>query len=114
MSAPNRYRCVHMSQQVIVLPIAVDHPAYVGHFPGRPILPGVVLLDGALRALVVQHGCEIAGGQIKSAKFLSPVLPGEPLALHYTPSSTGNFHFEIRSHDRSVASGTFSFLSLDR
>ncbi len=103
-----------MSQQVIALPIAADHPAYIGHFPGCPILPGVVLLDVALRTLAVKHGCEIAGGQIKSAKFLSPVLPGEPLALHYTLSPPGNFHFEIHSHDRSVARGTFSFPMRDR
>ncbi len=103
-----------MSQQVIALPIAADHPAYIGHFPGRPILPGVVLLDVALRVLVVKHGCEIADGQIQSAKFLGPVLPGEPLALHYTPSSPGNFHFEIRSHNRSVARGIFNLPMLDR
>ncbi len=98
----------------MVLPITADHPAYIGHFPGRPILPGVVLLDVALRALVVKHGCEIAGGQIRSAKFLSPVLPGEPLALHYTLSPPGNFHFEIRNHNRSVARGTFNLPMLDR
>lgn len=91
-----------MSEHVVPLPIAVDHPAYAGHFPGRPILPGVVLLDAALHALA--EGMP-GSTQLKSAKFHSPVQPGEALTLHTTASSTGGFRFEIRCGDRSVASG---------
>jgi 3-hydroxymyristoyl/3-hydroxydecanoyl-(acyl carrier protein) dehydratase len=97
-----------MSEHVMPLPIAADHPAYAGHFPGRPILPGVVLLDAALHALAAQQG--IAGSaQLKSAKFHSPVQPGEVLTLHATASSAGGFRFEIRCGDRSVASGALVF-----
>ena len=65
-----------MSESVLPLPIAADHPAYAGHFPGQPILPGVVLLDAAMHALAGVLGMPAASGQIKSAKFLSPVVPG--------------------------------------
>jgi 3-hydroxymyristoyl/3-hydroxydecanoyl-(acyl carrier protein) dehydratase len=100
-----------MSEHVISLPIAADHPAYAGHFPGRPILPGVVLLDAALHALAARSGMPVAPekSQLKSAKFHSPVLPGEPLSLHYAASPGGGLRFDIRCIDRSVASGSVVF-----
>jgi 3-hydroxyacyl-[acyl-carrier-protein] dehydratase len=97
-----------MSELVLPLPIAADHPAYVGHFPGRPILPGVVLLDAALHALAARQS--MAGSaQLKSVKFHSPVQPGEVLTLHATVSPAGGFRFEIRCENRSVSSGAVVF-----
>lgn len=103
-----------MSDSVLPLSIPADHPAYAGHFPGRPILPGVVLLDAVLHALAVQHRIQVECGQFKSAKFHRPVQPGEALILHYTQASNGGFHFEIRCMDKhggecSVASGVLVF-----
>ena len=87
------------------LPIAADHPAYAGHFPGRPILPGVVLLDQARRLLEQASGLAVTG--VAMAKFLSPVLPGETLALDYEAGPAG-LRFEIRCGERRVASGRYS------
>ncbi len=87
------------------LAIEHDHPAYAGHFPGRPILPGVVLLDRAQRALEAACDCRITG--LAQAKFLSPVTPGEVLELDYEASATG-LRFEIRCGTRRVASGRYS------
>lgn len=102
-----------MNERTIPLSIAADHPAYAGHFPGRPVLPGVVLLDAVLHALTVQLGRQAMPGQIKAAKFLSPVRPGESLTLHYSAESAGGFRFEIRcpeqGGERSVASGAVVF-----
>ena len=100
-----------MSEHAMRLPIAADHPAYAGHFPGQPILPGVVLLDEALHALAAQLGVQGAGWQLKSVKFHSPVQPGEALTLHAAESPAGGFRFEIRCRDshgdaRGVASGS--------
>jgi 3-hydroxymyristoyl/3-hydroxydecanoyl-(acyl carrier protein) dehydratase len=98
-----------MSEQTLALSVAADHPAYAGHFPGRPILPGVVLLDEAILALAGQHGLDAASGQIKAAKFLSPVNPGEPLRLHFTETAAGVFRFEVLAGERIAASGVFAF-----
>jgi 3-hydroxymyristoyl/3-hydroxydecanoyl-(acyl carrier protein) dehydratase len=103
-----------MNEHAMPLPIAADHPAYAGHFPGRPILPGVVLLDAALHALAARQGMQAMTGQLKSAKFHSPVQPGEALTLHTTASPAGGFRFEIRCMDsrggeRDVASGSVVF-----
>ena len=98
-----------MSEHAMPLPIPADHPAYAGHFPGRPILPGVVLLDAALHALAARGGVQAGPVQLKSAKFLSPALPGEALTLHYAESPAGGFRFEIRCGERGVASGAVVF-----
>ena len=67
----------------IPLAIAASHPAFEGHFPTRPILPGVVLLDHGLRAIDAQRPPSQSGAscRIGAAKFLSFVGPGEPLRL---------------------------------
>ncbi len=54
------------------LTIAADHPAFAGHFPANPVLPGVVLVDLILAAAGITA---IAG--ITRLKFLRPVRPGE-------------------------------------
>ena len=38
------------------LELAADHPAYRGHFPGRPVLPGVVLLAEVMHAVALGTG----------------------------------------------------------
>lgn len=51
--------------------IAPGHPCLDGHFPGRPVVPGVVLLDEVAAVLgVVPSG-------FASVRFSRPVLPGE-------------------------------------
>jgi 3-hydroxyacyl-[acyl-carrier-protein] dehydratase len=87
------------------LQIPPDHPAFAGHFPGTPIVPGVVLLDAAIHAASQLLGA--AGScQVGSAKFLSAVGPGELLTITVDTTSTGGAHFEIMNGDRKVATGT--------
>jgi 3-hydroxyacyl-[acyl-carrier-protein] dehydratase len=91
--------------------IAPGHPAFAGHFPGTPIVPGVLLLDAAVHAIQEANAPQPSGPaamqacEISSAKFLSPVGPGETLTISCRPS-TGGTHFEIRSGTRKVATGT--------
>jgi 3-hydroxyacyl-[acyl-carrier-protein] dehydratase len=84
--------------------VPADHPAFAGHFPGHPILPGVVLIDEALRAAREQlPGAR--GWSIPQAKFLLPVSPGDELVLHLSPLAGGGFGFEFRRAAAPVASG---------
>lgn len=88
------------------LTLAADHPAFAGHFPVRPLVPGVVLLALAQQAVEAALGEPMAG--LASAKFLQPLGPGEPLWLDHVPTATG-VGFELR-HGRTdalVASGRF-------
>jgi 3-hydroxyacyl-[acyl-carrier-protein] dehydratase len=76
------------------LSIAVDHPAFAGHFPTRPIVPGVVLLDESLRAIMAARPSSTPV-RIGSAKFLSMVGPGEPVRLEFE-SAADDDAFRLR------------------
>ena len=92
---------------MITTPMAIpaDHPAYAGHFPGMPVLPGVVLLDATLYA--IEHSGEGTSGRwtVSSAKFQSAVRPGEALTLQHETLPNGSVRFAIRAAHRPVASG---------
>jgi len=53
-----------------------DHPSLPGHFPGRPLVPGVVVLDRVIAAIEAQHGA-LGPVRLPQVKFLQPLLPGE-------------------------------------
>ena len=91
-----------------VLRIAADHPAYAGHFPGRPILPGVALLSEVMHQIGQATGRGPEQWTLASAKFLQPVTPGLALTLEHTASASGAIRFEVRSAAGLVASGTLS------
>jgi len=86
--------------------VPVDHPAFAGHFPGTPILPGVMLLDAVLHAIAAATGIALDTCEISSVKFLSPARPGEELAIQHILSASGNIRFDILTGTRKIASGS--------
>ena len=86
--------------------VPVDHPAFAGHFPGTPTLPGVVLLDTALHAIAIATGVARDMCEISSVKFLSPVSPGEALIIQHTILASGTIRFDIVAGSRKIASGS--------
>jgi 3-hydroxymyristoyl/3-hydroxydecanoyl-(acyl carrier protein) dehydratase len=54
--------------------ISSDHPSLSGHFPSNPVLPGVIILDHVRRCIEEWKHLPINVSQLKSVKFLSPVL----------------------------------------
>jgi 3-hydroxymyristoyl/3-hydroxydecanoyl-(acyl carrier protein) dehydratase len=67
-----------------------DLPLFAGHFPGHPLVPGVMQIEMIPVALekISGHRYRVTG--IKKAKFTSPVLPGERVLLHLHTENRGD------------------------
>jgi len=96
------------SKHVHALSIAADHPAYAGHFPNMPILPGAVLLDEALRLIETELAIDLTQWQLTAAKFLETVRPGDALNVEHTSAANGTVRFAVRIDDRPALSGTLT------
>ncbi len=88
-------------------PIAADLPAFDGHFPGAPVLPGAVLLALVLRAIGQRAswaGLVGAAPLVQQVKFLAAVAPGQTLSIRLddTPAA---IHFSVSCGGRPVARG---------
>ena len=100
-----------MNEIQLKLQIPLDHPSFAGHFPGQPIVPGVMLLDEVIQAAAKHipgwdHASQ-AGLAIPVCKFLRPVLPGTSLNLTLSPGGQpGTLNFKLQQDDQSVASGS--------
>lgn len=88
--------------------VPLDHPAFAGHFPGTPILPGVVLLDMALQIIAAATGIALDLCEISSVKFLSPASPGDELLIQHSVSASGTIRFDIMAGMRKIASGSIT------
>jgi hypothetical protein len=56
-----------------------DHPCLAGHFPGRPIVPGVLALDQVLCHLEAHHGARVK--RLQQVKFVAALQAGEATQL---------------------------------
>jgi 3-hydroxyacyl-[acyl-carrier-protein] dehydratase len=87
-----------------------DHPAFAGHFPGRPIVPGVVLLDRAVQAVEEALGQRAVG--VGSVKFLSAVGPGATLEFSWAAANGRPVRFDITNAGAAVATGSLTLAEL--
>ena len=90
--------------------VPADHPVFVGHFPGQPLLPGALLVSEVMEAMarvpamVARLG---AHPTLAAVKFLSPVRPGATvdISLHPETGASRGVRFEVRCGDVIAASG---------
>jgi uncharacterized membrane protein/3-hydroxymyristoyl/3-hydroxydecanoyl-(acyl carrier protein) dehydratase len=89
------------------------HPAFAGHFPARPVLPAVVLLDRVIEEAGRQLGEGIRVVGLPRAKFLAPLAPGDRGTLRL--KRHGNqLEFELHRGEVRAAQGVFELQPVDR
>lgn len=96
--------------------IAADHPAFDGHFPGRPVLPGVALLAEVLEAARREPALAAGIGnapRLAVVKFLAPVRPGTSLAIEFRLGARA-IEWRVGDGAGAVASGQIARADIDR
>ena len=86
--------------------ISADHPSLPGHFPDMALVPGVVILDEVLAALLEwQKDCELTG--IQTVKFLVPLKPEQTFTIRFSAGDDGRkeVNFFCRVEDRVIVEG---------
>lgn len=128
---PHRYPFLFIDRVVEIVPgekivaqkmVSHSDPILQGHFPGNPILPGVVQVEAMAQAAVILAAksdvfdaetqvCLFAG--INEAKFRKPVRPGEVIEIIVEAKrlgKIGKFEGEVRGEDGVKSSGKFTAL----
>ncbi|HTY70198.1 MAG TPA: 3-hydroxyacyl-ACP dehydratase FabZ [Alphaproteobacteria bacterium] len=132
---PHRYPFLLIDRIVDVVPaesctgiknVSINEPHFQGHFPQRPVMPGVLIIEAMAQtagALVVHSLGPGAEGKlvyfmtIENARFRRPVVPGDQLMIHVVKErSRGNvwkFNGEAKVAGVLVAEATYSAMILD-
>jgi 3-hydroxyacyl-[acyl-carrier-protein] dehydratase len=110
--------------------IRAEEPQFEGHYPGNPIMPGVLLCEAVFQAgavfLASKLDVDVGGDttaltpvltRIKDAKFKNMVKPGDELIIEATHTETiGKFYFlkgKITRDGKPVMTVTFSLAMVE-
>jgi 3-hydroxyacyl-[acyl-carrier-protein] dehydratase len=131
---PHRYPFLLIDRVVEIVPqqsivaehlVSMSNPILQGHFPGHPIVPGVLQVEAMAQAAVLLahasgyfdpalHNCYFIG--IKEAKFRAPAVPGEVLRIAVTAErlgKVGKFSGEVKAGEAVKSTATFTAI-IDR
>ncbi|HVR60408.1 MAG TPA: 3-hydroxyacyl-ACP dehydratase FabZ [Polyangia bacterium] len=82
-----------------------NEPHFQGHFPGHPVMPGVLIIEALAQAGAI-YAARLVGFDpdkqviyfmaIEKAKFRRPVIPGDSLRLRVTPLRKGGAIWKLR------------------
>jgi 3-hydroxyacyl-[acyl-carrier-protein] dehydratase len=85
--------------------IRADHPSLPGHFPGAPLVPGVVILDEVIAAVAEwRENSQLSG--IRMVKFLAPLQPEQAFTIFLSArNKDAEVNFCCRAEDRVIVEG---------
>ena len=106
--------------------VSINEPYFAGHFPQRPVMPGVLIVEAMAQTaavLVVQTLGREAEGKlvyfmsVDNARFRRPVVPGDTLRVHVTKQrhrlSVWKFVGKAHVDGRLVAEATYAAMLMD-
>ncbi len=105
--------------------VTVNEPHFIGHFPGKPIMPGVLIIEAMAQTAGAICAREHSGGvpklvyfmSIDAGKFRQPVVPGDVLELHVTQTKhrRGIFKYdcEAKVGGKKVAEAAITAMMVD-
>ncbi len=72
--------------------VTINEPCFMGHFPGNPVFPGVLIVEAMAQVagVMVMHNMEdrhhkiVMLAKIEEAKFIRPVRPGDQMRIEIT------------------------------
>lgn len=82
------------------------HPALAGHFPGNPVVPGVVIIDQVVSAISDKKGRSVVIKSIPFIKFLNPVGPDQDFDIRLVEKESGKVDFSVYSGEIKVLTGS--------
>jgi 3-hydroxymyristoyl/3-hydroxydecanoyl-(acyl carrier protein) dehydratase len=90
--------------------IAAEHPSLPGHFPGSPVVPGVVVLDNVMAQFDAWRGDGARVVGVRQVKFHAPLLPGERADVLLERDGVA-LTFRVSRAGQPVAQGTMTLSS---
>ena len=106
--------------------VTINEPFFQGHFPGHPIMPGVLIIEGMAQAGGIMLLNQMENPQnyvayfasIDNVKFRKPVLPGDTLRYELKvlslKKSLAKIHGETFVEGEKVAEGDFMAMIMER
>jgi 3-hydroxyacyl-[acyl-carrier-protein] dehydratase len=86
--------------------VASDHPSLPGHFPGQPVVPGVVVLDEVAARAISAYGVACRIARIPQVKFVAPLLPEQEAVIELDlDRDSGRARFRVLRASQPIASG---------
>jgi 3-hydroxyacyl-[acyl-carrier-protein] dehydratase len=95
-----------MNSESALLAVSADHPALPGHFPDRPIVPGVIILDLLVEDWRRRHPATPLRG-LRKMKFVSMLAPGQAFAVDWGAVRDGKVAFSALSGGKPLVTGQF-------
>lgn len=89
--------------------ISTQHASLAGHFPGNPVVPGVVLLDAVAHALSQQVGRAVTVTGMPSVKFLAPLKPEQEFSIAFTLKDAGRAGFDVATDAHKILTGSVTY-----
>lgn len=94
----------HSHQFNVAIPHS--HPSLPGHFPGLPVVPGVLLLEEVIRGAELWLQQPLHVRELPQVKFIAALLPEDQAQVH-VQLQAGQLRFAVRRNEQLIAQGAF-------